>query len=101
VEKVNDLFRDLFITNQRRVNIKLKSQNHEATDDFKDANKLIYQKQGVAYKDVTDLKTLYPSLPKMQNLIKTAQKKIHYKVLYDKKFRSKSLKKLAKLKIII
>jgi len=64
-EKLNEVFRTLFVTNVRRFNIKLKSKNHENTDNFKSLNQETYKKLGAAYKEVTNLGELYQTLPKM------------------------------------
>ena len=48
-EKVNEVFRDLFVTNVRRFNIKLKSYNHENKDNFKQLNQETYKNLGATY----------------------------------------------------
>ena len=68
-KKVNQCFRDLFLGNQKRVNIKLVSQNHLGDSEIKKENQKQYKGMNLDYKEVTDLKSLYSSLPKMTNLI--------------------------------
>jgi hypothetical protein len=53
----------------RRFNIKLKSLNHEKTDNYKQLNQQTYKNMGAAYKDVTNLGELFQTLPKMQDTI--------------------------------
>lgn len=41
-EQVNKCFKDLFLNNQKRINIKLVSQNHEKDSELKGENKKFY-----------------------------------------------------------
>ena len=91
VERLNEVFRTLFVDNVRRFNIKLKSKNHENTDNFKQINQETYKKLGLQVRDVTNLGDLYQTLPKMQSdsiaqRVKEAHTNLHYKVLFEKTY---------------
>ena len=58
-DQVNKAFRDLFIDNVRRLNIKLTSENHANSDNFKDLNKQTYTNIGATYKEFNNLADLY------------------------------------------
>ena len=79
-KQVNQCYRDLFLNNQKRVNIKLTSQNHVQDSQLKKDNQQWYKSMNLDYREVTDLKSLYASLkryflyPKISNQVLLTQK---------------------------